>query len=171
MLTRKHFQSFFVNYEGAPMTDRKKISMLTDHLGYWMRLVSNQVSYSFARKLESKGITTAEWVLMRVVYDYETLAPSRIAERMGMTRGAISKLADRLIDKNMLVRTENRDDKRGHSLSLTEEARRLLPELARIADENDQEFFRDLTAADRSRMEAALKKIADRRGFRNVPID
>ena len=49
-------------------------------------------------------MTVAEWVLMRQLLDEEALAPSRLAERMGMTRGAVSKLADRLIAKSLLTR-------------------------------------------------------------------
>lgn len=153
------------------MRGRKKASALTEHLGYWMRQVSNHVSHSFARKLEGKGVTTAEWVLMRVLFDVEALAPSRIAEQMFMTRGAISRLADRLIEKDMVIRAENPDDKRAHTLSLSKEGRRLVPELARIADENDQAHFRDLTAAERARMEAMLKRIVERQGFRGLPVD
>ena len=153
------------------MAKHKKISGLADHIGYWMRQVSNHVSYSFARRLESKGVTTAEWVLLRVLYDAGALPPSQIARQMGMTRGAISKLADRLIGKDMLVRAESPGDKRAHTLSLTGQGRRLVPNLAKIADENDENFFRDLTAAERSQMKAMLKKIVERRDLREVPVD
>lgn len=153
------------------MTSRQKIAGLTDHLGYWMRQVSNHVSHAFARKLEGKGVTTAEWVLLRVLYDVDALAPSRIAEQMGMTRGAISKLVDRLIDKNMVVRTDNPDDKRAHTVSLSRKGRGLVPELAKLADENDRELFRHLTAAERSRMEATLRKLVEGLGLRTVPVD
>lgn len=153
------------------MMNRPKIASLADHLGYWMRQVSNHVSRSFARKLEGMGVTTAEWVLMRVLYDVRSLAPSRVAEELGMTRGAISKLADRLIGKGMLVRTPCPEDGRAQLLSLSEQGRALVPELARLADENDDEFFRDLTEGERSRMEAMLRKIVQRRGLGGVPID
>jgi hypothetical protein len=75
-------------------------SDLTDHLGYWLRYVSNHVSQTFARKIEARGVTVAERVLMRQLLEEQALAPSRLAERMGMTRGAITKLADRLIAKS-----------------------------------------------------------------------
>ena len=47
------------------------------------------------------------------------MAPSVLATKMGMTRGAISKLAERLIAKRLVERRENPADKRGHSLSLS----------------------------------------------------
>ena len=149
----------------------RTISGLTDHIGYWMRVVSNHVSHSFARKLEGKGVTTAEWVLMRVLYDVDALAPSRIADRMGMTRGAITKLADRLIKKGMLVRRHDPEDGRAQSLSLTRTGRRLVPELARLADRNDDAVFGLLTEAERKQMRLLVETLAERHALTSPPVD
>ena len=58
-----------------------------------------------------------------------------------MTRGAISKLADRLIAKALIVRRAAAGDRRFQSLALTRQGRAVTPKLAALADENDQEFF------------------------------
>lgn len=147
------------------------ISALTTHLGYWLRMVSNQVSLAFAKKLEAKDVTVAEWVVMRELYDVETLAPSRLAERMGMTRGAISKLADRLIAKALIAREASPDDGRAQTLALTAEGRRLVPELAALADTNDEEYFGDLQPGERQMIEDMLKAIAERRDIRTIPVE
>ena len=65
------------------------VSDLETHLGYWLRYVSNHVSQAFARKVEARGVTVAEWVVLRELYDADDALPARIAERIGMTRGAI----------------------------------------------------------------------------------
>ena len=78
------------------MQDKASPSNLVTHLGFWLRMVSNAVSHSFARKLESQGVTVSEWVVLRALYDVERVPPSQLAARMGLTKGAISKLADRL---------------------------------------------------------------------------
>ncbi|MGH6753000.1 MAG: MarR family winged helix-turn-helix transcriptional regulator, partial [Bradyrhizobium sp.] len=92
---------------------------LTSHLGYWLRYVSNHVSHSFARKLASKDVTVAEWAVMRTLFTKGRAAPSTIATAMGMTRGAITKLADRLIAKGLLIRSINPEDGRAQTLALT----------------------------------------------------
>ena len=99
------------------MPRRTELSSLKSHLGYWIRYVSNHVSHAFALKLEAHGVTVAEWVVLRDLYDCES-APSAIADRLGMTRGAISKLADRLIAKEMIVRRASAGDRRFQSLAL-----------------------------------------------------
>ncbi|MGH7104388.1 MAG: MarR family winged helix-turn-helix transcriptional regulator [Acetobacteraceae bacterium] len=146
-------------------------SDLTDHLGYWLRYVSNHVSQAFARKVEAHGVTVAEWVLMRQLLDEEALAPSRLAERMGMTRGAISKLAERLIAKSMLVRAADPEDGRAQTLSLTSVGRALVPELAALADANDAEFFDHLAAKDRVALLRILRNIVEKRGLKSLPVD
>ena len=100
------------------MARRTELSSLESHLGYWIRSVSNHVSHAFALKLAAVGVTVAEWVVLRELYDSEN-APSAVAERLGMTRGAISKLAERLIDKELIVRRATAGDRRFQSLALT----------------------------------------------------
>ena len=147
------------------------VSDLTAHLGYWLRFVSNHVSQAFARKVEAHGVTVAEWVLLRQLHDAEALAPSRLAERMGMTRGAISKLADRLIAKSLLARDADPQDGRAQTLALTAKARRLVPELAAQADANDAAFFGHLTPRDRATLFRLLQDIVATHNLKSPPVD
>jgi len=57
---------------------------------------------------------------------------------MGRTRGAISKLADRLAAKALIVRTGSEDDRRFQTLTLTPAGRKLTPTLAALADKSDE---------------------------------
>ncbi|MFT3997487.1 MAG: MarR family transcriptional regulator [Asticcacaulis sp.] len=146
-------------------------STLEDHLGYWLRLVSNNVSHSFARKVEAQGVTVAEWVFLRALYDHDTASPTLLAAQMGMTRGAISKLADRLIAKALVTRTAHPQDRRAQILSLTTDGRARVPELARLADANDDSFFGVLSKDERTALEAALRKIATLRKLSGPAAD
>jgi DNA-binding MarR family transcriptional regulator len=147
------------------------VSPLESHLGYQLRIVSNAVSQTFARTMEGEGVTVAEWVLMRVLYDFESLAPTPLAEQMGMTKGAITKLASRLVEKRLVKREANPDDKRAQTLSLTSRGRSLIPRLGKIADENDAAFFGLLTASDRGNLNRILERIVKLHGLKDVPTD
>lgn len=153
------------------MPSNQPVSELTSHLGYWLRQVSNHVHQAFARKVEAHGVTVAEWVLMRQLLEEEALPPSRLAERMGMTRGAISKLADRLIAKSLLVRSADPEDGRAQTLALTSSGRALVPRLAALADANDAEFFDQLGTKDRATLLRILQEIVEKRGLKSPPID
>lgn len=148
------------------------VSSLEAHLGYWLRYVSNQVSQAFGQKLAARGVSVAEWVVLRALFDGEAMVPSVLAERMGMTRGAISKITDRLAGKGLVRRSAAPDsDKRFQTLALTPKGRALVPELAALADANDAEFFGHLGAAARGTIEQAMREIVRRQGLKSVPMD
>ncbi len=151
------------------MSDIQIVSALDSHLGYWLRMVSNAVSQSFARALEGEGVTVAEWVLLRTLHDAEETSPSRVAATLGMTKGAITKLADRLIDKGLIRRKADPADGRAQLLALTPRARKLVPKLAALADANDGAFFSGLKPAERAEFQRLLKKIVADRGITEIP--
>ena len=144
---------------------------LDAHLGYWLRLVSNHVSQGFARKVEARGVTVAEWVVMRALHDRREVAPSVVADALGMTRGAVSKLIDRLAAKRLVSKEQAGGDRRFQRVGLTETGRALVPALAARADANDDEFFGGLGAGERAALTTTLRAIARRGGFRDTPVD
>ncbi len=153
------------------MKSTRPVSPLTTHLGFWLRTVSNHVSHAFAAKLAAQDVTVAEWVVMRSLYGSDPKAPSRLAAEIGMTRGAITKLADRLIAKSLIVRRSSTEDGRSQTLTLTKRGHELVPELAALADRNDAEFFDYLSADERKRLERLLKQLVERCQMRAIPID
>lgn len=148
-----------------------RVSDLETHLGYLLRSVSNHVSHSFELRLEEHGTTVAEWVVLRALYGAPPMAPSTLSDTIGLTRGAISKLAGRLIGKGLIVREASAQDGRMQTLALTPAGKTLVPRLARVADENDAHFFAHLTADERTMIETILRRIADRERIEAVPID
>jgi DNA-binding MarR family transcriptional regulator len=153
------------------MPSIQSVSDLTAHLGFWLRMVSNHVSHAFAAKLADKEVTVAEWCLMRALYGKEPTPPSRLADAMGMSRSAITKLADRLIAKSLIMREASADDGRAQTLALTNRGSALVPDLAALADRNDAEFFECLTTGERKTLERLLKRLAQRGDMTAIPIE
>jgi len=147
------------------------VPKLTDHTGYWMRMVSNAVSQEFARKVSGEDVTVAEWSFMRSLYDSEPTPPSVLAKKMAMTKGAISKLAERLMAKGLVEKTESQEDRRAHNLSLTTEGRAKIPVLASLADQNDAEFFGVLTKEEHETLDRIMRVLAEKRDLKATPVD
>jgi DNA-binding MarR family transcriptional regulator len=153
------------------MSKPVKVQPLEAHLGYWLRFVSNHVSHAFGLRLAARDVTAAEWVVMRELFEHESVVPSALAARIGLTRGAISKLTDRLVAKALVTRTADGEDRRYQTLALTAKGRTLTPALSDLADQNDEEFFGHLDRVQRDRLEGAMKEIVRRHGLRSIPID
>ncbi len=153
------------------MKSEQNVSELKSHVGFWLRFVSNHVSHAFAAKLERTGVTVAEWVILREMYESEPSSSSAIAVRTGLTRGAVSKLVDRLFVKELVTREDRTDDRRYQSIALTATGRRLVPRLAGLADENDREFFSSLSGKEREALLAILKKLVKAKELQQLPTD
>lgn len=153
------------------MSGRAKanVSGLESHTGFWLRFVSNHVSQSFARKLAGSGVTVAEWVILRQMFDAGETAPSQLASFCGLTRGAVSKLIDRLLHKGFVSRTEADGDRRYQDVKLTSAGYALVPKLAALADRNDEEFFSHLSAKERESLVVTLKKLAAINQLKTIP--
>lgn len=145
------------------------VPQLEDHLGYWLRLASNEVSGAFARRLQSWDISVAEWVVMRLIHSADDVAPGQVAEKMGVTRGAVSKIVERLRLRGFVDRRADLDDGRAQVLRLTPPGRRLLAKLGAAADENEAEFFDCLTKKERDQLRAILLKLATTHHWNTAP--
>lgn len=153
------------------MKTDNKISNIQTHLGFWLRLISNNVSTSFSKKLNGIDITVAEWVVLREMYDNETITSTQISNITGLTKGAVSKLIDRLVQKNYISRTESKQDRRFQDIVLTQIGREIVPKLALLADENDDEFFSQLDLEEKKQLLNLCKKIALNKNLTTIPIE
>jgi DNA-binding MarR family transcriptional regulator len=144
---------------------------LESHLGYWLRRVSNAVSGAFARALQEKQTSVAEWVLLRELHERGKAAPGELADLLGLTRGAVSKIIDKLEAKDWVQTDAKESDNRYRLLSLSRAGRRTLPVLAQIADQNDSAYFDCLSAKEKVVLRELLVKLAEHNRIHNVPTE
>jgi len=141
------------------------------HLGYLLRRVSNHVSGAFARALKAKHTSVAEWVVLCRVHERPGITPGELAEALNLTRGAVSKVIDKLEAKSWIVRSTKPQDSRVQLLSLTRSGSRNLPQLAEIADQNDRAFFDVLHTSEKTTLRRLLGKLTELHHIRDVPVE
>lgn len=144
---------------------------LEDHLGYLLRRVSNQVSGEFERALRARSISVAEWVVLSRVGSKRGITSGELANELNLTRGAISKIVEKLEAKGLISRSSVEDDARVKKLFLTGNGNELLPQLVQIADDNDRRFFDGLSSSEKKALRRLLQKLAETNRISDVPID
>lgn len=150
---------------------KTNLSELESHIGYLMRLVSNSVSGDFANKLNNAGITIAEWVIMRIMFDYKQITHSQIVEASRLSKGAITKIITKLLDKKLIHKNESETDGRSQTLCLSQNGLKLLPRFAHFADKNDEEYFSILTTKEHAFLKKILQKIIQVKEITSTPVD
>lgn len=145
-------------------------SPLEAHLGFWLRSVSNHVSGRFRRLLEERGVTVTEWVALRLLMDQPATTHASLIRALGMTKGAASKLVSRLEERGLVGRALAEGSARDQCLTLTDAGRRLVPKLARLADENDAHFFGHLEAKQRAQLQSLLQELVRKHRLHDLPL-
>lgn len=135
-------------------------SNLEYHIGYWLRFVSNHVSFSFRDRIAELGVTVAEWVTLRSLYNRAPCTLGELSEQMGVDLGATSRLVERLIKKKLASRKASPKDRRYVTLDLSPSGRKLIPKIAREADLNDAAFFDCLGKADKEHILRIMRSLA-----------
>ncbi|MFM9972863.1 MAG: MarR family winged helix-turn-helix transcriptional regulator [Burkholderiales bacterium] len=149
----------------------KLLSSPDEHLGYWLRFISIHTSHVFSLKLESLGVTVAEWMVLRTLYGSNLTSPSALADAMGRSRGAISRLVERLVNKKLIKRVALREDRRGQSITLTRSGVNIVPKLNRLAEGNEERFFSHFKPKERQQLIHRLKQIAKSHNLKEVPLE
>ena len=144
---------------------------LENHLGYWMRFVSNHVSGAFRARVEARGATVAEWVALRTLYHASPLSLNDLARETGADKAAASRLVDQLVKKKLVVRATSSRDRRGVDLSLSAPGKSRTAKLASEADVNDEAFFGSLTAKDRAHLRRILMALVETNGLTAKPME
>lgn len=149
----------------------KRPSQLEDHLGYWLRCLSNLVSQSFANRLEKHGVSVPQWVVLRCLYDAENTSLNELAASVGVDNGALSRMVERLLQKELVVREADPDNRRTVRLRLSDAGQRLVPVLAREADENDATFFGVIGDEERRQILETVRTLLTKNGFKGKALD
>jgi MarR family transcriptional regulator, organic hydroperoxide resistance regulator len=134
-------------------------SGLTDHAGYWLRRLSDEVHHSFERQLAGHEVTVAQWNVLVTVYHGQATTTAEAARLIGIDPVAVSRLVDRLAAKGLMTRRADLASRRSLRLSLTGAGRALVPVLIRIADANDAAYFGVLPPAQRKALVQLLRQL------------
>jgi DNA-binding MarR family transcriptional regulator len=128
---------------------------------YAFRIMSNYASQDFAKRLAPKGLTVAEYNILGTL-NGEPAAPSQLANLRGISRGAITKIVDRLIKKSLVRRKTSKEDGYRQNLALTPKGSALMPELLNLCDESVDEIFKWLIVADRAHLDRIMMELVRR---------
>jgi DNA-binding MarR family transcriptional regulator len=134
-------------------------SGLRDHVGYWLRRLSDEVHLSFERKLAAQGVTVAQWNVLVTLHRGEAETVAEVARFIETDAAAVSRLVDRLAEKGLVARSADPASRRRVLLALTPAAAELVPALVELADQNDEAFFATLPPAQRAELAGLLQRL------------
>lgn len=94
-------------------------SRLKDRLGYRLSRAARILQIRLEVELAPEGLTRLMWLVLSGIGDEDIATPSAMAEAIGITRPATSRLLARMEAMGLVVRGGGADDGRSVKLALT----------------------------------------------------
>lgn len=137
----------------------KRLS-LDDFIPYRLSIASNLVSDSIARAYESLfGLTIPEWRLVAVIAETGGVTQQAIGAKTLMDKVTVSRAAIALVDRGLLARQANPEDRRSHLLELTDAGRDLYAAVAPKALDLESRIFAAFDPAEVAQFMDMLRRI------------
>jgi DNA-binding MarR family transcriptional regulator len=100
--------------------------VLTDVISEWSEIFMQRSMRDFKRFMDETGLSFSQIsILMRLVHEKGT-GVSEIGEQLGVTNAAASQAVERLVQLDLIERTEDPEDRRAKRLALTKKGRALI---------------------------------------------
>ncbi|AZV50152.1 MULTISPECIES: MarR family transcriptional regulator [Bacillus] len=102
----------------------KSADQLMSDIQLSLQALFQKIQPEMLDSMEKQGITPAQLFVLASLKKNGSLKISEIAERMEVKPSAVTLMADRLEQKNLIVRKHNTQDRRVINISLTDEGDR-----------------------------------------------
>ena len=133
----------------------------SENLGYLLNRCAGQMAMRFQQELDPFGISLAQWGAMLAINERGSASPSDVAARVGIDRGAATRLIARMEAKGLVERRMHGCDGRSVVLSLTPETRSQMPQLIARSKRVNQDVLAILPENDRQALLASLSRLLD----------
>lgn len=109
--------------------------------------------------LQAFGVTAAQFKVLIIVAQYGVDTPAELCRYLALDSGSMTRMLDRLEQKDLIVRRRCPDDRRQVRLGLSEEGQKLADQLPQIGASAMNELVGVLAADELATLESLLSKV------------
>lgn len=152
--------------EDAPDAGATVILDLERFLPYQLSVLSNVVSQEIAQAYHERfGLAVTEWRIIAVLGRFPGLSAVGVAERSAMDKVAVSRAVASLLERGLLHREVDGDDRRRSVLELSDAGRAVHAQVAPAALEYERGLLSVLSAGEREQFSRVLDKLGQHYGL------
>lgn len=135
---------------------------LEDNLGYLLNRCALTIAAQFEKELALFDVTLAQWGALIAIDAGRASTPSELARAVGIDKGAATRLIARLSAKKLVEREENLEDGRSTLLTLSAEARELMPTLTALSKKVNNEMLALLSPSEGRQLKVLLARLTEK---------
>jgi DNA-binding MarR family transcriptional regulator len=116
---------------------------------------------AFAERIGPLELTPPQAGVLRRLGEVAGQSQRGLADALGIHAPRLVALIDELEDRGLVARDRDPDDRRNYAISLTDEGRRALAALARVAREHELAMTAGLDRDERAQLLVLLRRLAE----------
>ncbi len=142
--------------------DTNPIGALAPLVGYQLRRASAAFAVNFAHAVEGTGMRQGLFGILAVVSDQPGINQGAVGRLLGVKRANMVALINELVDRGLIARDVDPNDRRAFLLSLTDGGRTMLQTCLTRIDAHEREMLAGFSFAERAMLLELLGRIERR---------
>lgn len=134
--------------------------VLEDQVGHLLRRAYQRHVAIFQEVFGDEGPTSTQFAALVRLWEHGALSQNRLGRLTAMDPATIKGVAERLLERGLVARRPDPDDRRRVILSLTPAAAAMMPDLVAKARRVTDETHAPLSAEEAERLRDLLRRIA-----------
>lgn len=141
------------------------IASLDERIPFLLSQLGSHVAAEFQRQMTGSGVQPRTYAVLTALATRDGQSQRQLSARLSIHRNVMVNIIDTLEADGLVERKPHPDDRRAFAITLTERARRLLPNLDRAARALEDAVTAELSAREREILRTLLQRIAGSAGL------
>lgn len=136
---------------------------LQSFLPYRLAVLADAVSQSIAELYSERfALNRAEWRILAALGDEPNMTGKQLSAYTTLDKMQVSRAVNAMLDRSLLIRSENPADRRNMVLCLSDQGQELLSQVIPVVQEREKFLLEALTETEQTMFEVASRKIHEK---------
>lgn len=142
-------------------TDKNKTNPLISETFSILLNCQQKLSYNISREMKRFGITRQQYEVLAILNDNsgKPMNLNKVKSHLRENVPDISRIVQRLVEKRLINRSRQADDKRNSAISINNEGIRLIDRIEPVIKKKMDEFFGILTSEELGELSRIITKV------------
>ena len=133
---------------------------LSISLGFWINRIAKAMEADFDQAAAPLRLTAKHWGIMMTIGEHGAVSQVQIARQLGVDPAGITRLAEKLEQRGLLVRSQDDQDRRNIVVRLSSEGEAALRALIDVSQTVNARWLAKLPPTEQAPFMAALQRVA-----------
>jgi DNA-binding MarR family transcriptional regulator len=131
----------------------------------WTGVMMHNWMIILTRYARQQGYSISQLMALNFIGRKESCGVTDLGEHLGVSSAAASQLLDRLVQQNLIIRTEDPNDRRGRMIALTTSGERVVAEMVQARHKWLGELHASLSPAEIEQTLTVLDLLTEKAGY------